>query len=212
MGVANELNNLAVVAQYTGDYLTATKLHEEALTLYRQLGSKPGIAMSLSNLADVARRQDQLEKAQPLYDEALALYRDMGHVLGTAAVLTNLRDLAMRKGEYRDAQGLLEEGLAMARPAGASAQILDCLASLGVVAANLQLHEVAVQLLSAVTTLCGTMKAPLLAWKQGIAEQALAQARHTLSDEGFSAAWARGTILTLDEAAEFALQLARQCQ
>ncbi len=49
-GISDLLNELGNMALYQGDYAAAQALHEESLSLRREMGDKQGIATSFLNL------------------------------------------------------------------------------------------------------------------------------------------------------------------
>ena len=75
--IAVALNNLAMVAQYHGDYPDARLLHEEALAIRRQLGDRAGIAGSLTNLGTTACEQGDHASAEAMLVEGLAIRREL---------------------------------------------------------------------------------------------------------------------------------------
>ena len=65
-------------AFYTGDYVRALVLQEEALALYRALDDPVGVAQSLKGLAVLAWLLGDLARSARLAEESLALFRTLG--------------------------------------------------------------------------------------------------------------------------------------
>ncbi|MGC4043181.1 MAG: tetratricopeptide repeat protein [Armatimonas sp.] len=97
------------------DYGVAWSLLEEALTLYREIGSKPNIAHALMNLGGVAINQGDYSVARQLLVESLALCREIGDKSWTSNALTNLSNISYYQSDYSEAWSLMEEGLALYR-------------------------------------------------------------------------------------------------
>ena len=71
--IAILLNNLGYLAFQQGEYSAARALHEESLTIRRELDDSGGIAYSLSGLADVALQQGDYAAAGAFSRDALAI-------------------------------------------------------------------------------------------------------------------------------------------
>ena len=106
-------SNLALLQS---DYQAAEAQGQESLTLFRELGDRPGAAYALYLLAWIA--QDDITIDIALTEEALALFREIGDrefvgwSIYTLAYLDNLR------GEYESAARLIEESLALHKALG----------------------------------------------------------------------------------------------
>jgi tetratricopeptide (TPR) repeat protein len=73
--------------------------YEEALPLFRQIGSVLGEANCIQSLGDIALRRSQHDEARARYEEALPLYRQVGSVLGEANCIRSLGDIALQQGQ-----------------------------------------------------------------------------------------------------------------
>lgn len=88
---------------------------EEALVLYRQIGSPYDVVNSLQDLGDVLIALGYLDQAAIYLNEALALVRRLGASSRLAMLLNDLGYLCHLRGQYQNALALYEEGLAVAR-------------------------------------------------------------------------------------------------
>jgi len=88
------------VALEQGDYARAAALHEESLTLRRELGDAWGVALSINNLADVALRRGDQAAAATLYAKDVVLYRDVGDQRGIAFCLEGLARVACERADF----------------------------------------------------------------------------------------------------------------
>jgi tetratricopeptide (TPR) repeat protein len=99
MGQANALNYLGDLRRHTGDYPAAARAHEQALAIYRDLGSQGGEAEALNAIGTLHRVSGDLAQAEGYHQQALDLARAIanswdeahalaaGHATGAAALL-----------------------------------------------------------------------------------------------------------------------------
>ena len=88
---------------------------EDALVLYREIGSPYDIVNSLQDLGDALVTLGRLDEAALRFGEALGIVRRLGAAVPLAMTLNNLGCLHYLRGEYKEALTLYEEGLAVAR-------------------------------------------------------------------------------------------------
>jgi DNA-binding CsgD family transcriptional regulator/tetratricopeptide (TPR) repeat protein len=117
-GRAKALFTAGMLAWYQGDHAAAQALHEEGLTLQRQLGDRQGIASALFGLGQVALGQGRYATARGLHEESLAIRRELGDTWAIGFSLVNMGVVAVGQGDYTLARSLFEEGLALRREAG----------------------------------------------------------------------------------------------
>jgi DNA-binding CsgD family transcriptional regulator/tetratricopeptide (TPR) repeat protein len=115
---ARALTGAGILAHYQGDFTRATTLCGESLTLFRQLGDRPGIATALHGLALVARSGGNYAAARAMYQESLAINRELGDIWGSASSLCYLGVVYMYDANYAKARPVLEESLALFKQAG----------------------------------------------------------------------------------------------
>lgn len=73
----------------TGDYQAASQAHEQALAIFRELGSKPGQANALGYLGVVRRATGDYPAAAQAMEQALVIFRDLGDRSGEAEALND---------------------------------------------------------------------------------------------------------------------------
>ena len=115
---ASVLNAAGLFAYRQSDYAAARSLHEESLTIRRQLGDKKGIGVSLGNLGLVAADEGDFASAQALHEESLAIARELGNRNGIVASIGNLGSVAQDRGDFSAARALFRESLAILRELG----------------------------------------------------------------------------------------------
>jgi tetratricopeptide (TPR) repeat protein len=84
------MNDLGLAQQLTGDYPAAASSHQQALQLYRDLGSRLGVAEALNNLGQLAARTADARHARDYYTQALAIAHDIGVPLEQARALEGI--------------------------------------------------------------------------------------------------------------------------
>jgi predicted ATPase/DNA-binding SARP family transcriptional activator/Tfp pilus assembly protein PilF len=205
-GIAYALSNLGSVAYDRGDYALARSRYEESLQIRRELDDKQGVAYSLSSLGSVALRQGDRDRARALFEESLSLFRQMGVRGGLAGALSGLASVAYYQREYERAAALYRESLRLRQEGGEKPNILSCFEGLAaVLRAQGQLRR-AVILCAAAQTLHEALGLPRAPGESADYERELTAARSELDEETFTAAWAKGQAMTLEQALEYALR------
>ena len=123
-----------ILAMAQGDHDHAVALHEEGMSVYRELGHKKGMSAALRELGFVAYEQGDYQRAVCLHEQSLALAREFGTTFGIAWSLRALADAVRGQGDLGRATTLLEESLALSRGLENAWGIVRSLASLGSVA------------------------------------------------------------------------------
>jgi predicted ATPase/class 3 adenylate cyclase len=205
IGIASGLADLAFVTYNQGDYAAARIFQEESLALRRRLDDQAGIARGLGNLGLIAYGQGDFASARALHEESLALYRELGDPGGIARGLGNIGAVASAQGDFVSAQALLEECLTLYRQVGNRTGIAYCLEGIAGVVQEQSRQQRRVQLYGATDALREAIGSPLTHFGLEKKERLLSVARAVLGDAAFTAAWAVGRAMTLDQAVEYAL-------
>jgi tetratricopeptide (TPR) repeat protein len=86
----NALVGLGSACADSGDLSGAIEYHQQALTLYRQIGDRHGEAASLGNLGLAYAAMAQHAQAAEVYQQSLEIFRDLGDRSAIAISLSNL--------------------------------------------------------------------------------------------------------------------------
>ncbi len=198
-GVAFTLNGLGMVAAGQGAYASARAFFEESLAIRRRLEDIWGIAASLHNLGRLAYRQADYETALVLIEESLTIYRERGDKQGIAMALVNLGFVACNRAEYQSARSLFDESLVLRQELGDERGIAYALEGFAWLAGAQGQARLAALLFGAANALRQSLRA-LLPPADRPYDRQISAARAELGDDAFSAAWAEGGAMTLDEA------------
>ncbi|HUY77851.1 MAG TPA: tetratricopeptide repeat protein [Ktedonobacterales bacterium] len=128
---AGALSAAGNLAWNQSDYTTSSRLLDECLRLYRQLGDTAGIAFNLNTLGLIADERGQRDEAVRLFEEAAPLFEAASDTIHVAMVYDNLATVAMRRQDYSRAITLYERALALQRELGVRQEIANTLANLG---------------------------------------------------------------------------------
>ncbi len=206
-GLAGPLGNLGNVARMQGDYASARAYHEESLVIFREIGDRLGIAGSLGNLGNVARMQGDYVSARTYHEEGLVVFREIGDRLGIAGSLINLGSVAYILGDYASMHSFSAEGLVIFQELGAHSHIAACLDAFANLAARTHRLEQATVLRGAAEALREQIGVPLQPNEREPYDRAVAELSGSLAEATFTAAWARGRAMAMEQAIDYALAL-----
>ncbi len=197
--IANSLWFLAYVFLFQGALTQARALLEESLALSRQEGYKEAFAFALVVSGQVALQQGDAETARSRLQESLALFKELGNRQNVAQSLVGLAWVSLVQGDDAAAHALLEESLALFKAVGHKWFIAVCLVGFGVLATAQGEAVWAARLLSAAEVLCKAINGALPPSVRARQEFTIAAARTQLGEEVFTAAWAEGRSMTLEQ-------------
>jgi predicted ATPase/DNA-binding SARP family transcriptional activator len=197
------LSCLGNIALSQRQFEEATRLHQEALSLARVIKHHVGEASGLLGLGDVARCQREYGRAETFYREGLEAFRAAGDNSSSSALLCLLGFAALGQGDRLRAALLFRDSLDL----DCVLQWPDLMSVWGL--ARIALAEGYVRratiLLGAARPLfesCLISKNPIDCDDY---EEDVALARSRLGEDAFTAAWAEGEPLSIDEAIALAL-------
>src|SRR5579862_168566 len=111
-GVADVLNDLAVLFYEQGNFSEAEKRYEVAMDEYREIGYQAGVAKVLNNLALLLWiKKGDLRGARAMYDKALPIFNEIEDQSNAANVLDNNALVIMAQGNLDEAQKMYEQAL-----------------------------------------------------------------------------------------------------
>jgi predicted ATPase len=199
--LAVALNNLGAIHDLLGDTERAAAYLEESLELRRRLGDMSGIALSLYNLADLALRRGDASRATALFSEAAEIASGNGDKRHLCFAHRGLALVAHRERRWEDAETHARASLRLAKEIGdkrAVAEAVFCLA--GIAAATGDPARAA--RLAAAAELHHSRVTPEGMFLDDEVGASIETAK-AASDPGiWQEAWAAGSAMSLDEAAD----------
>ncbi len=203
-GIAGSLGHLGLVAWYQGDYASAQSYFEESITLVRQISDQWSTAFYLTNQGSVMGALGDHERARALHEESLALFRKIGDRRTLAYTLNNLAVTALRQGDPAQARLFHTESLTLRQHLGDKRGIAYSLEGFAALAST-DAPERAARLWGAAAALREALILPLPPVEHAEYNHRIATARRMLGEKAFTDAWAWGSAMTWETAAEYAL-------
>jgi tetratricopeptide (TPR) repeat protein len=207
-GSAFLLLNLGIVAMREIGYGEAAERFEEAVRLAREAGDRWCLSVCLSQQGILARYQGDLGLAAVLHEEALALVREMGDPAVLSYTLRCLGIVSLQQADFQRSARFFAESLRLSREPGFRWMIFECLVGFAGVSSAHGKYDRAARLFAAAEALreaIGHRPSP-----QDLADydRRLVSTRSALGEAAFTAAWAEGRAMTLEQAIEYALNVA----
>jgi tetratricopeptide (TPR) repeat protein len=203
------LTNLGMAVEDQGDLARARGCYEEGLALGRALNDPYVIANTLGRLSSLALAAGDLDQAAERNEESLIVSRQLHYQLEVARALDRKALIAWRRGDLSRAEALAGEALvlALSRAAGDRRIHGDSLEVCAIIGASQGHADQAARLLGAAAAFREQigMRRPMEVPTAADIEAAVAPARATLGEAAWAAAFARGRVLTLEEAIAEAL-------
>jgi tetratricopeptide (TPR) repeat protein len=196
---------LALVAHEHGEEGRATNLFEETLRAARQGGDENLAGIAINNLGDIALRGQDFAAATSRFEESLAISRVLGNSTAVASDLSNLALSLYASGRHEEAVRTASESLLLAQEAEAIVPLVMGIALAATVAADNGRPDVAATLFGKTASLCEEVDLELTGFEGELREKSSERVRRLLRDEPYATAFARGQIMTLDDALQLAL-------
>lgn len=199
-GTAWALNYLGCVTSLAGDAVQAWSYLEESLPALREVGERRGVAVALMFMSRALRLQGDLVQAEALAQESVRLARQVEDSMTRAQSLIILGEVEYALGHLDLAASHYREGLLHHYRRGYKLGCIQCLERLAGVAAAHQDYSQAARLwgaAEAVRSQIGTPKSPE---EDAAYTSQVTEAHRQLDEKSWSAAWAAGMAMTLEQA------------
>jgi predicted ATPase/transcriptional regulator with XRE-family HTH domain len=206
VGAVRALNTRGGVAYDQGLLAFAAALWEQSLAQARAAGDLGEAAHALGNLGEAHFHMGDLAGAATRHAEALALARQAGRTDLEAMQLGNLGNVARQQGDLGRATALQRQALGLKLHLGARRQIAITLEDLASIAGMEDRATRAASLLGAASAVRELIGTPQPVPERVATDRAVAQAREAIGDEVWSAAFAAGRELPIDQTIAFALE------
>jgi len=201
------LLGLADIAREHGDAARVVSYCEEGRILNRAIGAPALESFAINNLGLAAWMQGDFGRASELLADSVRRHQEMGNPSGVAEVLANVGRLARAEERIGDARAALGESLTLSRASGPFCVLVSDLEELAGLEGGRRAEDAA-RLFGAARAMRDDRGAPRWPILQAGYERDLESTRAQLGDTAFTAAWAEGQGMTVDEAVTLALELA----
>jgi non-specific serine/threonine protein kinase len=212
--IAASLNHIGLMAVFRGNYEAARTMLEEARDLFREEGDGLGVGAACLNLGEIARYQGDYARAEACYRESLEIFKAVGRAGGVVQALSSIGHVLVLQGKLGEARTVLLEALGLAREMDArkiAAEVLTGLSSLmltekGGSRVESEWVGTAVRLMGIASSIVEQSGRQMEPVDQEEFDRNVGEARATLGDEAYDAAWAEGRSMTLEQAVALAAQ------
>jgi predicted ATPase/class 3 adenylate cyclase/Tfp pilus assembly protein PilF len=199
-GIGVMLYQLArILLYFEGNFITARSLIDEGYMHLEELGETWSIVGALTVSAEIALNQGDIATARLQSKEALALCRELGDKSGIAESLSLVARVEVHQGNYTAARDYYDEIQTIARETDDKEILLLYLEGLAEVVVAKREFVWAVRLFGAAETLGETTGLHMPPLYLASHERAIAAARAQLGEQVFTAAWAEGRNMALEE-------------
>lgn len=183
-----------------GDLAASEADFQEALAVARAADWGPGVRMALQNLSVLERMRGGDQRALALLQEALALCDAAGDDYTSAFCLSALGHLALQRGDLDQAASCFRRTLTIWRDLEDVQNVSMSIEGLAWTVGAQGQSEQAVRLLGAAEAFRDAVGAVVLPHWQAAHSSAVAAARIALGADRFTATWAAGRALSLEQA------------
>ena len=202
------LLDLASVHFVSGYLDDARRYFRQVLGLAQAAGDWRVVARALNQLGEIARYRGDDARAAQRYRQSLTLWRQLAERERIAMVLHNLAPVVARLGDRRQAAELFSESLAISRDLRHTHGVALCLSGIaGAIDGDRSRLIDAVRILSAAEALRASIGVQWEPVDRSEFERSRVALQERLGGEAFADAWEAGKPLSLDGAAEVAMQL-----
>jgi tetratricopeptide (TPR) repeat protein len=121
---AQALTGAGLMGFARSDLSRAEDALQQSLTLYHEVGDRPGVALASGALGHLATRRGDYDRASELLRVSLDLYRDLGDDWYAAIMLNFLGAVSQSRSDHGRAAEVFAEALALSRQVGGSVPLL----------------------------------------------------------------------------------------
>ncbi|BDG70478.1 ATP-binding protein [Roseomonas fluvialis] len=204
-GIARSLFHLAIAEDFRGNFNQAATLYEETLEVQQRIGDTWGAARVLGYLAKVLLRMREAARAEQLCRRALTLSSQVSDRWGIGLAHSGLAAAALARGETALAAKELKTSLVIFRDVGARDRVAETVQDLALLTQQLGAPQQSVRLAAGAATMQQASRLAFWPAVEALREVALAEARASIGEAAFDAAWLKGRLMGLEETIEDAL-------
>lgn len=204
-GVASSAGNLGLVALETGNHDEAARLIKEALTTCEMLEGDLATVHHLLNLAMLMYYKGELKSAEDLCRKSFVISNSAQYSLGVAGALEQLGLIAEKKGDFPKAADHYREALTLWLELGDRTMLVRALERIAGLLAGQGRFELSAKLLGSAAAARKAIGNPIPPIEKPHYEQIINRIRSVLGETSFTAAWAMGQDMKLEDVARMLL-------
>jgi predicted ATPase/DNA-binding SARP family transcriptional activator len=205
--IAQSLCNLGLIGIAEGRYRDAHFFFKQSLDLFQELGfHHKEYIWSLTFLGDVVFHLNDLESARSYYKQGIQALRELEDRNFLAYAVRRLAQLDWNCGEYEKAASLCRESLTINLDLGDVRGTIASLSAYAAVATAQGKFTRAAQLFGAVDALLGDRNIRLAHMDRRERDRNLSILRDQFDLAALDQAWEEGTLMSMEQAVELALQ------
>lgn len=204
-GIGDILMQLGWASMRTGDLQKAQNLLEESLVVSETSGNKTNMAFAFSGLGEAAARQGKYNHAKTLLEQGLSISREIRDEWITATLLGSLGWVALCQHEFNSMRKIMRESLEIRLDTGDKGGIAWCLEKLAKAKYEQDQLEQAAKLFGYAEALRAPIGSVIDPTDQPDYKRIILRVQSALGKEVFSAAWAEGQAMTLEQVIDYAL-------
>lgn len=172
----------------------------------KEAGLRSQEAQASEILGFIATDREDFEAARLHFEESARVYDGIGATFNVVLEKSNLAHLERRTGNYESALEYYRETIAAFRDMGQTGAVSHQLECFGFIASAQNLHERALRLFAAANALREKAGTPMRPDEQVYFDQQLNSLREKMDSRRFDSVWAKGHIMTMEQAIEFAVE------
>jgi predicted ATPase/DNA-binding CsgD family transcriptional regulator len=200
LGVAEVLGNLGNAALDSGDLDRAEALLVESLPIYERYGRTFWVGETLTLLGHTVRARGEDNRAVEYHEAAVAVLRQLPGKNKLSDALLSLGWARLLRGELAPSCAAYREGLALAEASNDRMRMGRSVSGAAGLAAAGGVPALAARLFGAAAAQRDEEQIQLKPAIQAELDRLTAQVRDTLGDSAFTATWAAGRMLQLEDA------------
>jgi tetratricopeptide (TPR) repeat protein len=193
------------------EYENAKHCLERSLTIAQSLGEegRGAVAVAMAYLGDIPYAQGNLKEARRLYEEAIFALRELQNPSMLTPSLRRLGYVEVREGNFSQAVQLFCESLESNRQLSHQHGTVACLAGFAAIHLAKKNFEQAAILYGCVENLIRTSGQPFMFTDTVEYERCIAHLKERVDEKILAVAWSKGSMMTLEQAVEYALNETR---
>jgi len=204
VGITDAILKLGEAVCCTGDLETGRIFLEQSLEMAREGNFPIYIDFALNFLARLARVEGDNTRAKELYIECAQIRRQIGYKQGIVGTLIDLGQILLKEDNPTQANILTKESLVIYRELKMARSQVYCLAGFASVAGIDKQDECAAYLFGATEATAEKYDLKMDDFDHAAYDPIISAVRQQLSAADFTAAWAEGRRLTLEQTIELA--------